>query len=209
MGRRIGRYIGKNRQVDNDDIRQEFLIGVAKHIEKARLDMGDPIEFLISKGVYAVRSYMRKHIVQGTMQICQDCGHKTRLNRVGNDYICRACGSANCTTQEVNDYDEITMENLVAERFEDDSISSGLIMDFEKTLQPGTNVYNLYMLLKEGVDRDNPDVRNYIKEIARMWGGCSDQNVVQNLDKLKKRMTKWMEQNGLSIKNGTLQCLTF
>ena len=48
--------------------------------------------------------------------------------------------------------------------------------------------------------RDNPDVKNYIKEIAKRWGGCSDNNVVQNMDKLKVRVQKFASDNGFEIK---------
>jgi len=206
MGRRIGRYIGKNRQVDNDDIRQEFLIGVAEGIPKAVIGMGDPVEYIISRGVFRVRSYMRKHIVQGTMQVCMDCGNKSRINRIGRDYVCRKCGSTHVDTTEVNEYDDAAIESITSDGFEDEVISSILINGFEATLTPGTNVHSLYQLLKSGIDRDNPSVKNYTKEIARIWGGCSDQNVVQNIEKLKARLIKWMDSNNIQMKDGILQC---
>ena len=197
MGRRIGRYVGKNRLVERDDIKQEFMIGVAMYIHRAKLDMGDPIAFIISKGVFRVRDYMRKHIRQGTMQICKLCGNKTRLNKVGDRYTCTICGNTEVDTFEVADHDEITLENIAEEGFEDYVISDIVMARFEETLIPGTNVHSLYQMLKSGIDRDNPEVKNYIKEIARIWGGCSDQNVVQHLDKLRNRMRKYFEDNML------------
>ena len=70
---------------------------------------------------------------------------------------------------------------------------------FESTLTPGTNVYNLYILLKSGINRDNPQISNYIKEIAKIWGGCSEQNVVQNMDKLRRKVTQFAEEQGCNI----------
>ena len=54
MRRRIGRYIHKNRQVEDEDIRQEFMIGVALAISKADLTIGNPIEYIISQGIYKI-----------------------------------------------------------------------------------------------------------------------------------------------------------
>lgn len=195
MARRIGRYIGRNRQVDNEDIRQEFLIGVAQGIPSARLDIGDPIEFIIRSGVWRVQGYMRKHIRQGTMQVCSTCGHKGRLNKVGMKYECKNCGSIEVETYEVDDHNEIALESITDNGFEDELTSSLLFTRFEETLTPGTNIHNLYVLLKSGIDRDNPAVKNYIKEIAKMWGGCSDQNVVRTLEKLRDRMRKFIIDN--------------
>lgn len=196
MPKRIGRYISRNRQVDNDDLRQEFMIGVALSIKNAKMDVGDPIEYMITSGLYKVKSYMRKHILQGTMQVCSDCGTKSRLNRVGNNmYQCRKCGSLHVTTVETDDHNEFTLESIPDNRFEDDVISQIMVEDFAKTLTPGTNVERLYRLLLDGVDRDNPLVRNYLGEIAKEWGGCSTENVMQNLKKLRNRLDRWMSDN--------------
>jgi predicted RNA-binding Zn-ribbon protein involved in translation (DUF1610 family) len=203
MNRRIGRYMHRNRQVEDEDLRQEFMIGVALSIHKARLDMGDPIEYLIQQGVYRVRSYLRKGIMQNTMQICRECGHITRLHRVGTSYICRNCGSNQVATNEVNDHDEIVYQNLESdELFEDEVMSQMLVDEFEKTLVPNTNMYNLYVLLKRGVSRDNPNIDNYVKEIAKMWGGCSEQNVIQNINKLRSKVRQFAVEVGVDISNG-------
>ena len=45
MRKRIGRYLHKNRQVEDEDLKQEFLIGVALGIKEADLTIGNPIEF--------------------------------------------------------------------------------------------------------------------------------------------------------------------
>lgn len=197
MGRRIGRYLGRNRQVENDDVKQEFLIGIAESIPKARLDMGDPIEFIISRGIYRVRGYMRKHIKQGTMQTCSDCGHKTRINMVNGRYECKRCGSINIETFEVNNHNDLLLDNMMVDGFEEEVTSDIILEDFEKTLTPGTNVHSLYTLLKSGIDRDNKAIKNYIKEVAKIWGGCSDQNVVRNLEKLRDKMRKYIIDNNV------------
>lgn len=199
MNKRIGRYLHKNRLVDDDDLKQEFLIGVAHAIPKARLDMGDPIEYLLHQGVYRVRSYLRKHIIQNTSQVCNTCGYITRLNMIDGQYVCKKCGSTDITTHELQDNDETLLGNMSTESEIEEVISEDIIDKFEKTLTPGTNVYSLYILLKSGINRDNPNIPNYIKEIARIWGGCSEQNVVQNMDKLKKKVLQFAEEEGYQI----------
>lgn len=200
MNKRISRYLHRNRIVEDDDLKQEFLIGVGLSIPKARLDIGDPIEYLINQGVYRVRSYLRKHIIQNTSQTCDDCGYITRLNMIDGQYVCKRCGSTNITTQELYDNDEVTLGNIPTIEDEiEDIIGQDMIDRFEKTLTPDTNVYNLYILLKKGINRDNPNIQNYTKEIAKIWGGCSEQNVVQNLNKLRAKVIQFAEDQGCEI----------
>lgn len=203
MSRRIGRFLSRNRQVENEDLKQEFMIGVALAIQKCDMEIGDPLEYLISQGVYRVRSCLRGNIIKNTVQVCKECGSITRLNRIDNEYICKKCGSNNIETQELNDNNDIALENAedTEEAIEDLVVTQMLIEGFEATLKDGTNVKNLYNLLKDGINRDNPQIKNYIREISIMWGGCSEQNVVQTLTKLQSRFRKFAEDNGYEIKN--------
>lgn len=202
MNRRIGRYLGRNRLADNDDLRQEFMIGVAFAIPKCDLEIGNPIEYLLAQGVYRVRSYLRGKITKNTVQVCRECGTITRLNMVGNQYVCKKCGSINIDTSELTDNDEIALENAIdtAEPIDDMIASQMMIEAFELTLVDGSNIKALYELLKSGVNRDNPMVKNYTKEIARIWGGCSEQNVIQTLYKLRKKITEFAASQGFDIK---------
>jgi len=200
MNKRIGRYLNRNRQVENEDLRQEFMIGVALSIKTCRIDIGDPIEYMISRGVYRVRTYLRGNIIKSTVQVCKECGNITRLNRIGTQYICKKCGSSNIETQELNEYNDIEIENKAdSSVVEDEVVSEIMIEKFEATLKDGTNIKNLYILLKNGINRDNPQVKNYIKEISKIWGGCSEQNVVQTLAKLQNRMMKFADEHGYII----------
>lgn len=202
MNRRIGRYLGRNRLADNDDLRQEFMIGVAFAIPKCDLEIGNPIEYLLAQGVYRVRSYLRGRITKNTVQVCRECGTVTRLNMVGNQYVCKKCGSINIDTHEIYDNDEITLENAVdmSEPIDEMIANQMMIEQFELTLVEGSNVKALYELLKSGINRDNPMIKNYTKEIARIWGGCSEQNVIQTLYKLRKKMLEFAESQGFTIR---------
>lgn len=206
MRRRIGRYLHKNRQCEDEDLIQEFLIGVALAIPRANLEIGDPVEYIIQQGVYRVRTYLRKHIIQGTTQVCMDCGYESRLNRVGSHYECKKCGSRNIVTREVNDHDETLFQTMESTSNDiDDILTMMLMSEFEKTLDHGTNVYRLYeIMVNKGVNRDNPHIKNYIKTISTMWGGCSQQNVLQNIYKLQAKFTKFLDDNNMAIINGRL-----
>lgn len=206
MRKRIGKYLHKNRQVEDEDLKQEFLIGVALSISKANLEIGDPIEYIISQGIYRVRSYLRKNIIQNTTQICNDCGYESRLNRVGNQYECKKCGSHNIETREIYDHDEFALENKMCEDDEiekliEDTSACHIIKEFRDTLDSNTKAYSLFVLLyDENINSDNPNVENYIKEIAKRWG-TSQTLVVQTKEKLKIKLLKFCQDKGLEIKD--------
>lgn len=206
MRRRISKYLYKNRQCENEDLIQEFLIGVALAVPRADLEIGDPIEYIVQQGVYRVRTYLRKHIIQGTTQMCMDCGYESRLNKVGSDYECKKCGSHNIITREINDHDETLFETMESTSNElDDILMQMLMHEFEQTLDHSTNVYRLYdIMINQGINRENPEIKNYIKTISMMWGGCSQQNVLQNVYKLQTKFRKFIEDNGMMIIGGRL-----
>lgn len=206
MNRRISKYLHRNRQCEDEDLRQEFLIGVALSISKADLEIGDPIEYIISQGVYRVRSYLRKHIMKNTTQICRDCGYESRLNRVDNHYECKKCGSSNIETRETHDHDDIIIMNQCEEDDEiekliEDFGAQDIIERFRDTLEPNTKVYSLFvMLYDEDINSSNPDIVNYIAEIAKKWN-TSQTLVVQVREKLRVRLLKFCDSNGLEIKH--------
>lgn len=206
MKRRISRYLHKNRQVEDEDLMQEFMIGAALSIRKADLDIGDPIEYILSQGVYRVKSYFRKNILKNTTQVCRECGHESRLHKVGNTYVCRKCGSTDIETREMYDHDEIILENTQStndeiERLIDDTGADKIIEQFRDTLDKDTKAYYLFVLLYDrDINSGNPDVNNYIAEIAKQWG-TSQTLVVQTKEKLKNKLLKFCAQNGYVIRD--------
>lgn len=206
MRKRISRYLNKNRQVEDEDLKQEFLIGVALNIPKADLTIGDPIEYIIAQGVFRVRAYLRKHIIQNTTQICLDCGYESRLNKVGNHYECKKCKGHNVETRETYEHDDITLENTMVEEDEyekliEDLDADSIIEKFRDTLDKNTKAYSLFVLLyDEDINSDNPQIVNYIAEIAKRWN-TSQTLVVQVKDKLKVKLAKFCDKEGLAIEN--------
>ena len=206
MRKRIGKYLHKNRQVDDEDLKQEFLIGVALSIHRAKLDIGDPIEYIIAQGVYRTRSYLRQHIIKNTTQICRDCGYESRLNMVNRHYECKKCGSHNIETRETHDHDEIALENKCVdndeiERMIDEFGCISIIEQFRDSFtDKNTKVYYLFTLMyDEDINSNNPEIQNYVAEIAKRWN-TSQTLVIQIKDKLKNKLLKFCEQNGYEVK---------
>lgn len=205
MRRRIGKYLHRNRQAEDEDLIQEFLIGVALSINKAKLDVGDPIEYIIWCGVNRVKSYLRKSILKNTVQVCKDCGNESRLHKVDGIYTCRKCGSTNIETFETSEYDEIALENEMDKRNEiermiEEEGYEDIIERFRATLDQTTRVGQLFDLFyKKDITPDNPDVVNYIKEISEEMGGISQTLVLQTRNKLQKRIINFCNENGYKI----------
>lgn len=203
MMKRIHKFLHKNRQVEDDDLKQEFMIGVALSIYKADLTIGDPIEYIMSQGVFRVRAYLRKNIMTSVNQVCMDCGYESRLNRIGGRYVCKKCGSVHIETHEICDHNELLLENMTIEdeydRLSDDIGSRQIIEEFRQTLDKNTNIYKLFELLYDhDINRDNPEITNYIKEIAKRWG-TSQNLVVQVKDKLACKLTRFCFEKGYLI----------
>ena len=207
MPRRIGRYLYKNRQVEAEDLKQEFLLGVALSIHKAKMDIGDPIEYIIAQGIYRVRGYLRKHIMVNTEQVCKDCGHKSRLNRTGNEYTCHKCGGHNIETREICEHNEIAIMNITdnsdeIEMLIDNMSDKDYIQKFRETLDKDTRVYDLLVALyDEDINSFNPNIVNYMSEIAKRWG-TSQTLVVQTKDKLMKRLISFCNANNVTVMHG-------
>jgi len=198
MRRRISRFTSKNCLLEDDDIRQEFMIGCAIGLTKAKLDVGEPFLFILQSGTWQTQRYVKKHINQGTMQTCRTCGNKSRLNIVDNNYVCKKCGSTDVATDMVSDKNEITFDNLVDEYDDlntmilDDTVEA-LIVGFEDLLKEGTNVTRLFdAMIRRDINTTNPDVENYLKQIAKEWD-TSAVNVNFNLTKLRKRFRKYLD----------------
>lgn len=204
MRKRIGRYMHRNRQAEDEDIKQEFLIGVALSISKANLEIGNPIEYIISQGVFRARSYLRKHIIQNTTQICKDCGYESRLNRIAvGVYKCKKCGSTHVETREVYEHDDLAIESKTIDSDVDiiinDISSRQIIEEFRNTLDRNTKVYYLFALLyDENINSDNPLVGNYIAEIAKRWN-TSQTLVVQTREKLRLKLIKFCDNRNIKI----------
>ena len=196
MPRRIGKYLSKNRQVTNEDLRQEFMIGVALHIHTAKLDVGDPIEYLMAHGLWKIKQHMKRKIRGGTMQVCR-CGYKCRLNKVGyNQYQCPKCGEYEVSTYEVEYHDDIALDSVADPSVKDPDdglISSEMLTEFEHTLVPETNMHKVYMMFRDEI-RGDRGIPNYIAYMADHMGGVSQQCVMQVVKRLRIRFLNFIQE---------------
>ena len=124
---------------------------------------------------------------------------------VDGRYKCKKCGSTNIETRELYDHDETIFDskcddNDDIEKLINEEGANDIIERFRDTLDKNTKVYYLFELLyDEDINSDNPDVINYVAEIARRWG-TSQTLVLQTKEKLKVRLTKFCEKEGYEIK---------
>lgn len=207
MPRRIGKFLSRNRQVNNDDIKQEFMIGVALSMYRAKMDIGDPMEFIMNSGIWNVRRYMKSQILRNTMQICDDCGAKHQLNRikVGRHHVyeCKKCGSHNISTYETHCHEDDSKMNAIedptADAFIDTIVAEDFLQRFEDSLDPNTNVYKVYIMMKNGL-RDDRDNRNYIVAIADALGGCSPTNAMLVVKRLRTRIDRFIKENDINVR---------
>lgn len=74
MSRHTRRYVNRNVLVTQDEIESEFLVGCWKAIPKAKLDVGNPLNFICWKGELAILHLFRKNLRAGVKVNCSTCG---------------------------------------------------------------------------------------------------------------------------------------
>jgi hypothetical protein len=79
--------MGKNPAIDRNDLVGEFHRGVAMALKEVRLDIGDPMEYLIARGVLWVKRVVRKECNHTFIEECIICG-KVRPYRQEPCYTC-------------------------------------------------------------------------------------------------------------------------
>lgn len=114
MGKYTRRYRERNVLVGMDDIESVFLEGCWKAINKAKLDIGNPLNFICWKGELAILHLFRKNLRDGVKVNCSTCGTssltyatkgaqintKARPGKRGikSQICCRKCGATDVET---------------------------------------------------------------------------------------------------------------
>jgi transposase-like protein len=190
--------MNKNRLAENDDVSQEFMIGVAHAISEVDMSIGNPIIYLINKGIWKVRSYFRQQVFGNTKQTCLDCGHTCRPTKTlkkhdvvikkFTEWVCPKCHSHRVDVVQITG-SEVKDDNVFATRTEqlvEEMVMDGMsIQEFRAKLSG--RVLQLFDTINNGVDRDNSV--SYQREIADEWG-VSTACVSQYLKRLRK---SWCE----------------
>lgn len=78
--------------LEGDDVDAVFWLGVLVGLDHVKHDIGDPMAYLVQRGVWQVKSAVREELSRKVVQQCSSCGHfngKYDYNR-----RCFRCGEA-------------------------------------------------------------------------------------------------------------------
>lgn len=78
-----------NCPLEKDDIVAEFHRGVLEASQYVKMDVGDPMEYLISRGLLWVKRCVRKELTNKYLEECMVCGKMRPYRQEG----CARCGS--------------------------------------------------------------------------------------------------------------------
>jgi hypothetical protein len=183
MAQRLRPYKNRNVLVDQDEIESEFLLGCYEAMSSAKLDLGNPLMYILWKGGLAVAHLFRKKVREGVNVMCKTCG-QTSFGYEKRQVVCGKCGSNEVSTQMVMVGDsqlteaEIETEHTQYDRALGDpfgeldaafSLATNGIMIEEIQARLNGRVLELFNLLViEQINRSTSD--NYLQEIATKWG---------------------------------------
>lgn len=181
MPKRIKHYYGRNVLIEQADIESEFLLGCYEAIKIAKMDVGNPLMFILWKGQLAVAHIFRRKLKEGVQVNCKTCGIRP-LTYINRELVCNKCGSNDVTSRMViidESQKSDDMKNGTA-RFdvlgdpfrEMDAIfalatEDMAIEEIRKKLR-GRQLELFNILIVEQINRDTSD--NYLAEIAKRWG---------------------------------------
>lgn len=185
MAQRVAKFRRKNVLIDDDELESEFLIGCYKAVPQAKLDVGNPLMFILWKGENAVAYIRRKRIREGVRVNCHVCGIRPLNMRKG-----RAC-CPNCGSFDVSTYMVLLDESQQGEYFEEngdrahwdttdptevateiDDLFNAITYDIQveeiRTRLSGRVLQLFDKIVVEQINRDTS--KNYLQEIATEWG---------------------------------------
>lgn len=207
MPSRIRNQRKRNVLVEEDDIESEFLMACFHAVKEAKLDVGNPLMFILWKGQLAVGHLFRKSVKKGVRVVCPACGVQSMAMSKGK-VQCNTCGSTDVETHMV-----LVDENKLSEDGEKDSgpvwdkvepaavcnvvertwdaTVHGLQVQELRAKLSGRTLQLFDIIVLEGVNRDSSN--NYLEEIARRWG-VTTACVSVYLRKLRKAVEAYYQQ---------------
>jgi len=208
MNQRIGRYRGRNVLVDDAQIESEFLLGCYRAIPKAKLDIGNPLHFILYKGGMAVISSMRQSIRRGVQAQCNDCGSTKATGFSRRRPVCAHCGSTDVKTRMIT----VRKSDLAEPGTQDDMLESwdrlsstdlqheqdlvfsqathSIVIDEIRSRLSGRARELFDLMAVAEINRDSSP--NYLKEIAARWG-CSTASVSVILRKVRSVVGEYID----------------
>lgn len=178
----VRKYSGRNVLIPDDDIESEFLLGCWIAVQKAKLNVGNPLNFIVWKGNLQVVNLFRNRIKKEVRFTCLDCGDQGRIAWSSKVPVCSGCGSRDLWTTmfEVSDQPaggsgHDTGTSLAAS----DRVASASAEHIWQIATFGVQVEELRarlngrvlqlfdLIVIEGISRESS--KNYLQEIADRW----------------------------------------
>lgn len=172
----IVRHFKINRILSEEDIRGEFGVGLADGLNKVKSGIGDPLSFLRTKGVWAIRHAIRKELKRKIIQKCK-CG---RVVAVQRGSICPKCGDKAETTTRFSELNEDFHQIKAPDTFVENHTHMKM---FVKTLSGRKRAICESIL--EGVDGDS-----YLQALADKFS-CSPVAVAIHVKKIRSLWSKY------------------
>lgn len=203
MAQRLHRYRGRNVLIDDDSLESEFLLGVFVAIEKVDPDKGNPLLYLLWRGQMKVTSYCRQAVRRGIRLTCS-CGYSGLPGYRGGSVRCPSCGDKTARTQMViisSDENTGELPNMFSEQMDLDEVELEKDLAFDKATHAiaieemrsrleGRRLELFDLLVLEEINGQTS--RNYLKEIAGLWG-VSPQRVNQYLRDVRAEIIRYYE----------------
>jgi hypothetical protein len=184
MPKRIKHYIKRNVLVEQSEIESEFMFGCYKAMDEAKLDVGNPLDFIMWKGGLEVAHLFKKRVREGVIVNCKTCGI-TSMGYRNKTVLCGKCGSSDITTQmtlvgdsQLTDteiangttaYDRASAADPFSEIDAIFGLATEEIMIKEIQAKLNGRVLELFnIMVVEEINRVTSV--NYLQEIADRWG---------------------------------------
>lgn len=198
MNHIIGKYKRSTRLIgsgfDAEDIEQIFLMACTnKGIRTARIDIGDPIMYILQTGKWAVLDALRSSFRKTIRQHCRDCFAETRLFETGGIPQCPQCASVKVERIAISTLDDGTVLHYQPDRtnVERMVLDKLTIEEFRNRLKGRKR--EVFDLILQGLDRDA--CKSYIGEIADTLG-VSTSNINQRLRQIKSEWAQFKQLMG-------------
>lgn len=215
MIRRVRKYHDRNVLVENDDIDQEFMVGCFEAMHEAKLDVGNPLLYILWRGEKKVQSLFRKRLRKGVRYECRRCQDKRSVYSYNGRVECSSCGSRNVRTWMVMESAQENREDdtnewsthwesriLQADTGRTIGEESNLAWEratFGKQIEEmrarlsGRKLELFDILILEDLNRRTSN--NYLKEIAERWG-VTTACVSIHLRGLREEVRAYIETGG-------------
>lgn len=198
MPRYVNRYFGRNVLIGDDEIESEFLLGVWMALPKAKLDVGNPINYMCYKGQRKVQTLMRSRIRRETRYQCLECGHTGTMGWKSRVPVCTKCDSPDVHTWMVTNADmvgdDVSMISMATGTSAETAWQIavyGIQIEELRARLSGRALDLFDIIIFKGISRESS--KNYLQEIADIWG-TSTTAVAIALRRLRREVNLYLTE---------------